>query len=221
MGRLTHPTFFGNMIYIKRKVDTLVWKLRNQCFHHVKDNPISRTELQRTHRIFVKKHLWMCFSTLSNIWLICGVLDYETMIWFGKLSKPLWLYTKGNSPSSVSTWVILFWAMGHTGVLLESLTEWHLWASLVAQMVKNLPAKQETQVVSLGQEDPLEKGMATHSSILAWRISWTEEPGGLQSIESQRVRQDWAYLCVFVALMICFWYLLLSPKCIFRISFLR
>ena len=56
------------------------------------------------------------------------------------------------------------------------------WASLVAQTVKNLPAMQETEVQSLGWEDPLEKGMATHSSILAWRIPWTEEPGGLQSI---------------------------------------
>ena len=54
--------------------------------------------------------------------------------------------------------------------------------SLVAQMVKNLPAMQETWVQSLGQEDPLEKGMATHSSILVWRILRTEEPGGLQSI---------------------------------------
>ena len=52
-------------------------------------------------------------------------------------------------------------------------------ASLVAQMVKNLPAMLETQVQSLGQEDPLEKKLATHSSILAWRILWTEEPGGL------------------------------------------
>ena len=51
--------------------------------------------------------------------------------------------------------------------------------SWVAQMVKNLPAKRETWVRSLGWEDPLEKGMATHSSILAWRIPWTEEPGGL------------------------------------------
>ena len=57
-----------------------------------------------------------------------------------------------------------------------------IWASLVAQMVKNLPAMQETQVQSLGQENPLEKGMATHSSILAWRIPWTEEPGRLQSM---------------------------------------
>ena len=57
-------------------------------------------------------------------------------------------------------------------------------------MVKNLPAKQETQVQSLGREDPLEMGMATHSSILAWRIPWTEEPGGLQSMGSQRVGHD-------------------------------
>ena len=63
-------------------------------------------------------------------------------------------------------------------------------ALLVAQMVTNLPAIQETQVQSLGQEDPLEKGMATHSSILAWRTPWTEEPGGLQSIGSQRVGHD-------------------------------
>ena len=61
---------------------------------------------------------------------------------------------------------------------------------MVAQTVKNLPAIQETQVQSLGQEDPLEKGMATHCSILAWRIPWTEDPGGLQSMGLQRVRYD-------------------------------
>ena len=57
-------------------------------------------------------------------------------------------------------------------------------------MVKNMRAMQEIWVPSLGQDDPLEKGMATHSSILVWRISWTEEPGRLQSIELQRVRHD-------------------------------
>ena len=60
----------------------------------------------------------------------------------------------------------------------------------MAQTVKNLPAVQKTWVQSLGWEDPLVKGMATHSSILAWRISWTEETGGLQSIGSQRVGHD-------------------------------
>ena len=62
---------------------------------------------------------------------------------------------------------------------------------VVAQMVKNPPAVQEkTQVRSLGQEDPLEKGMETHSSILAWRIPWTEKPGRLQSMGSQRIGHD-------------------------------
>ena len=60
----------------------------------------------------------------------------------------------------------------------------------MAQTVKSLPAVWETQVRSLGQEDPLEKGMATHSSILAWKIPWTQEPGRLQSMGSQRVRHD-------------------------------
>ena len=66
------------------------------------------------------------------------------------------------------------------------------WASLVAQAVKNPPAIRETWVRFLSWEDPLEKGTATHSSILAWRIPWTEEPGELQSMGSQRVRHDWA-----------------------------
>ena len=64
-----------------------------------------------------------------------------------------------------------------------------VWASLAAHMGKNLPAMQKTLVQSLGQEDPLE-GMATNSSILAWRIPWTEEPDGLQSTGLQRVRHD-------------------------------
>ena len=61
---------------------------------------------------------------------------------------------------------------------------------LSGSVVKNLPAIQEMQVQSLGLKDPLEEEMATHSNILAWRIPWTEEPGGLQSTESQRVRHD-------------------------------
>ena len=66
----------------------------------------------------------------------------------------------------------------------------YAWASLVAQMVKNLPTMRETWVQSLSWEDPLKKGMATHSSILAWRIPWTDEPGRLQSMGSQRVGHD-------------------------------
>ena len=62
--------------------------------------------------------------------------------------------------------------------------------SLVAQMIKNLPETQETWVQSLGGEDPREREMATHSNILAWRIPWTEEPGGLQSMGSQSMGHD-------------------------------
>ena len=68
--------------------------------------------------------------------------------------------------------------------------ESQIYISLMAQMVKNLPAVQESQAPSLGQEDPLEKEMATHSSILAWEIPWAEEPGRIQSMGSQRVGHD-------------------------------
>ena len=78
-------------------------------------------------------------------------------------------------------------------------------ASLVAEMVKNVPAVQETQVRPLGREDPREKEMATHSSTLAWEIPWTQEPGRLQSMGLQRVRhnwlnniKDWVYISVFI-----------------------
>ena len=67
---------------------------------------------------------------------------------------------------------------------------YNIWASLMAQMVKNLPAMQETQGPSLGWEDPLKKRMVIHSSILAWRIPWTEEPGGLLSKGLKRVGHD-------------------------------
>ena len=69
-------------------------------------------------------------------------------------------------------------------------THTYIYISLVAQRLKHLPAMQETWARSLGGEDPLEKEMATHSSTLAWRIPWTEEPGGLQPTGSQRVGHD-------------------------------
>ena len=75
-----------------------------------------------------------------------------------------------------------------TGRLEMPSTEMRKRTSPVAQMIKNLPEMWETWVQSLGQEDPLEKEMAIHSSMLDWRIPWTEEPGGLQSMGSQRVR---------------------------------
>ena len=113
-------------------------------------------------------------------------------------------------------------------------------ASLVAQLVKNLPAVQETQVSSLGWEDPLEKAMATHSSILAWKIPWIEEPGGLQPMGLQRVGHDsatntyllWVITAISIILILssydnmCFhwfrpYFLLLTTKLHFVIFFIQ
>ena len=80
--------------------------------------------------------------------------------------------------------IVLFSSVQHTDSALS------IWGFPGGSEVKRLPAMRETWVRSLGQEDPLEKEMATHSSTLAWRIPWTEEPGGLQSIGWQRVGHD-------------------------------
>ena len=95
--------------------------------------------------------------------------------------------------AGILEWVAMlsFRGLLDPGIKLASLTSPLLaWASLVAQMVKNLPAMQETQVHSLVLEDPLEEGMASHFSIHAARIPWTEKPGGLQPMGSQRVGHD-------------------------------
>ena len=91
---------------------------------------------------------------------------------------------------------------------------YHTWSSLVVQMVKILPAMWKTRVQSLGQEDPLKKGMATHSSILAWKTPWTEETRGQLSMGSHRIRQDWVTNTFTFTLSYCFYtiYLTISKK---------
>ena len=86
------------------------------------------------------------------------------------------------------TWRMKIWQC----IRMSAICKYHSlhWASLVGSAVKNLPAMQETWVPSLGQEDPLEEGMATHSSTLVWRIPWTEDPGRLQPIGLHRVGHD-------------------------------
>ena len=118
--------------------------------------------------------------TLWRLWLSFFVLagNWTDVFQIASSDKPYGNYGP-NVTSSINSFAILF-----VFVLC-------VWASLTAQMVKNMPAMQETWVWSLGWEDPLEKGMATPSSILAWRIPRTEEPGGLQLMGSQRVRQEW------------------------------
>ena len=104
---------------------------------------------------------------------------------------------------SQAPWLFLLWQilLSHTSLF-----------SHLAQMVKRLPTMQETRVQSLSQEDPLEKEMAPHSSILAWKIPWMEEPGRLQSMGSQRVGHDWATSLFFAF----YWPLLVLTDGIFR-----
>ena len=92
-----------------------------------------------------------------------------------------------SGSSAFSKTSLNIWKFTDHVLLKPGLENFEHLTSLVAQMVKRLPPMWETQVQSLGREDPLEKEMATHSSTLAWRIPWTEEPGGLQSTGSQRV----------------------------------
>ena len=97
------------------------------------------------------------------------------------------IYTHTHTYIYIHTYIYTLFFLNYTFVWI------YAQVSQVAQLLKNLPAiqeTQETQVLSLGWEDPLEKSMATHSSILAWRIPWMEELGGLQSIGSQRVRHN-------------------------------
>ena len=101
------------------------------------------------------------------------------------MSLPSWISLPLPSPSHPSRWsqsTGFVFPVAYTELPLAIYFTYgniHVGASLVAQSLKNLPAVQESQVLSLGKEDPLEKEMATHSSILAWKISWTEEPDGL------------------------------------------
>ena len=98
-----------------------------------------------------------------------------------------------NNDSYLRTFLLVQWlrlGVSSAGCLGLIPAQAMRWASLVAQRLKRLPAMRETWVRSLGREDPLEKEMATHSSTLAWRIPWMEEPGRLQSVGSQRVGHD-------------------------------
>ena len=126
---------------------------------------------------------------------ICGLFRAQ----FLNVSKPQLLHLSSGVLISQGCWEDklrfcppIHLSTYHFEVIKYFISKSSIMLSLVAQMVKNLPAMQETRVRSLGWEDPLEKDMATHCSILAWKIAWTEEPGGLRSVGSQRVGHSWA-----------------------------
>ena len=126
-----------------------------------------------------------CSPVNSGARLSGGKKSMLTSIW--RCSSP-----SDHRRLQVTTHIRQVVMSGFTRAWLSSHPAKYIQASFVAQSVKNLSAVQETRVQSLGWEDPLEKEIATHSSILVWKISWTEKPGGLQSMGSQRVRHDWA-----------------------------
>ena len=117
------------------------------------------------------------------IWLISlSITPFGSIhiVTYGKISFFLWL---SNISSCIYVCVYMYMC---------------IWASLVAQTVKNLPAMQETQIRSPGWEDPLEKGMAIHSSILAWRIPWTEEPGRLHGVTGSDTTERLSHICIYL-----------------------
>ena len=142
------------------------------------------------------------FLSLNNLFFFCvcvflcvshflySFIDWQILILF-PLSIPFLM------PYSFfwSLFFSPFWSLNFFLTLLRDKQQVKIvfiWASLVAQLVKNPPTMWETLVQSLGQEDPLEKGKAIHSSTLAWKVPWTEEPGGLQFMGLRRVGHDWA-----------------------------
>ena len=127
------------------------------------------------------------------------VVIYMIRCYSVKSSHPLLV---PQSPKVCSLYLCLFCCLTYRVIITIFLNSIHMcWTSLVAQTVKCLSTMRETQVRSLGWEDPLEKEMAIHSSTIAWKIPWTEEPSNLQSMGSQRVGHDWAtslthlYMC--------------------------
>ena len=110
--------------------------------------------------------------------------------WILKISVVKWMSTQRMGVfSKPESWFSQAFLIGALGISIRL-----IWASLVAHRLKHLPPMRETQFRSLGQEDPLEKEMATHSSILAWRIPRTEKPDGPQSMGSQTFRHNWSDL---------------------------
>ena len=130
-----------------------------------------------------------------EIWIIICQENCEPALWVCFFPYTLSYFTLNTNFGYILR--MIHWEINpndsnFSAILLSYLHCLPVSASLVAQSIKNLPAVQETRVRSLGWEDPLVKEMATHSSILAWKISGTQEPGGLQSMGSQRVWHDWA-----------------------------
>ena len=123
-------------------------------------------------------------------------LPLFTFMRWRRQGQPTPVFSPGESRGRGSLGGCRLWGPTGSGTTDATQQQVVAWASLVARIAENPPATPETGVWPLGGEDALEMGMATHSSILAWRIPWTEEPGGPQSIISQRAGHDWSNLAL-------------------------
>ena len=135
-------------------------------------------------------NFWMCiFATLKflgiNYWFLSIINQYVLPYRKWSIIPPILIHTWFLNNIMFEFLFCLLFFINHTEISIKLKYYFILWASLVALMVKNPPAMPETRVWSLGWEETLEKGMATHFGSLAWRIPWTEEPGGLQSMGLQ------------------------------------
>ena len=146
--------------------------------------------------LYGKVHCLVCNSLSLIAFLLFGTAECSrfTLYFFLCTWHQLFLQGSLDLSRSVHSLIIIFSCIYHCKDVLRRyffkvIFRCILTASLVTQMVKNLPAMQEIRIRSLDQEDPLEKGMGTHSNILTWKIPWTEEPGGLHSMGSQSQTQ--------------------------------
>ena len=173
---------------------SVVWEVKGLL--HLQHHPLSKCW------VFNTVMLSLCHSTKSVTLTLFQKMSLHaclTRVWL--LQLEVWVEPPALSCGSCLSWHIGWslctsWNRDLTGSSLRVLWEWNKlilihWASLVAQLVKSLSAVQQNWVWSLCWEDPLEKEKATHSSILAWRIPWTEEVGGLLSMGLRRVGHDW------------------------------
>ena len=133
-----------------------------------------------------EKSVWRVQINTETICTACPLI-----LWARISSTELYLLKQRGSLTQLCNGTAIYLMSLKMNMHLLNKRNLEFWASLVAQWVKRLPTMRETWVQSLGWEDSLEKEMATHSSTLAWKSPWTEKPGRLQSMGSQRVRHDW------------------------------
>ena len=169
-------------LYLPTSLSTYLSPIYLLCIFSILSTAAARWLRKNSHPSYLKRPCDILLKTQRALWVRESISQFK---------RDTFPYSKVPSATPVQM-LVLFGRIG--GVLLWNrlISLSILRASLVAQLVKSLPAAQETRVRLLGREDPLEKAMETHSSILVWKIPWTEESNGLQSVGWQRVRHDWA-----------------------------